>query len=396
VSDSKQIKYGEYSNTNEVKLVRGGKPYFTLLEQLIDNAKYSIHLQVYIFIEDTTGNVIAEALIRAAQRGVKVYFIIDGYASARISDHLYTRFSNAGLHYRRFEPFFKNRYFYFGRRMHQKVFVADACHALVAGINICDRYNDMPHSPAWFDMALYVHGETAYELERVCVAIWNRSYANDIQSEQTLRGEYKNYVGQIENNVSVRVRINDWVKMKNDIWKSYFNMFNHATESIVIVCSYFVPGWVYRKAIVKAVKRGVKVKVVLAGRSDVMLAKYAERYLYRWMFRNNIEVYEYDKNILHAKLAIQDSKWMTVGSYNVNDLSASASIELNLDVRNRPFAEEAEALIEKIIQEDCHKITSETYNTFSGAYRWVLHLCAFYITKMVLFLVTFYYKREQD
>jgi cardiolipin synthase len=280
--------------------------------------------------------------------------------------------------------------------MHQKVFVADACHALVAGINICDRYNDMPGQPAWFDMALYVHGETAFELEQVCVNIWNKSYAHIAKAGQTSVTDYKNYVGEVKNPVSVRIRINDWVKMKNEIWKSYFHMFNHAAESIVIVCSYFVPGWTYRKAIAKAVKRGVRVKVVLAGRSDVLLAKYAERYLYRWMFRNKVEVYEYEKSILHAKLAVQDSKWMTVGSYNVNDLSASASIELNLDVRNKPFAEEAEALIEKIIREDCKKVTSENYDTLSGAYRWVLHLCAYYIVKLMLIGVTFYYKRERD
>lgn len=390
-----EILFGEYSQVNDVQLVRSGKEYFALLKKLIDVAQDTIHLQVYIFEDDTTGREIAEALVQAAAKGVKVYVIIDGYASKKWPEEARNLFRETGICFRRFEPLLKNKYFYFGRRLHHKVFVADACHALVGGINIGDRYNDMPERNAWFDVALYVHGETSIELERVCVQLWNKSYGNRIKAVATPVDISKQRIKSVERNVSVRVRRNDWVKVKNEVWKSYFNMFNHATDSITIVCSYFMPGWKYRQAIGKATKRGVEVTVVLAGRSDIMLSKYAERYLYRWMFKHGIKVYEYDRNVLHAKMAIQDDKWLTIGSYNVNEISASASIELNLDVRNRPFAKSVQGLTDHIIAEDCREITKETYNTFSSAFRWILHLCAYYIVKLMLLAVTFYYKKER-
>ncbi|MBS1773731.1 MAG: phospholipase [Bacteroidetes bacterium] len=390
------MAFGEYSHVNDVKLVRSGAEYFSLLKKLIDEAKDTIHLQVYILENDVTGDEIAHALIQAAARGVKVYVIIDGYASKKWPEEIRNLFSKTGVHFRRFEPLLANRYFYFGRRLHHKVFVADACKALVGGINIGDRYNDMPEQKAWFDVALYVDGETAIELEQVCVQLWNNWYGSQTKAELTPFETCNRRISGVEPGVSVRVRRNDWVKIKNEVWKSYFNMFNHADEYIIIVCSYFMPGWKYRQAMSKAVKRGVKIRVVLAGRSDVMLSKYAERYLYRWMFKNNVAIYEYYQNVLHAKMAVQDDKWVTIGSYNVNEISASASIELNLDVRNRPFAKTVRGLAETIIMNDCKEVTQETYNTFSSAFRWVLHLCAYYIVKFMLFAVTFYYKKERD
>jgi cardiolipin synthase A/B len=105
----------------------------------------------------------------------------------------------------------------------------------------------------------------------------------------------------------------------------------------------------------------VKVKVILTGNADVYLIKYAERYIYQWMFRNGIEVYEYTKNVLHGKIAVCDGQWMTVGSFNVNNLSAFASIELNLEVNNLEFARHVEQRLEHIIAHDCVRITKENF-----------------------------------
>ncbi len=395
--DEGSRKQKGYTTHNKVRLVRGGAEYFTLLEQLIDEARYSIHLQVYIFTEDITGNTIAEALIRAAERKVKVYFIIDGYASPKISDELYVRFEQAGVRFRRFEPLFKNRYFYFGRRLHHKVFVSDGCNAMVAGINISDRYNDLPGQPAWFDVALFVHGDAAHELEAICVEIWNKAYSIIAKAELTSKAHFKERVdiAEHENRASVRVRRNDWVKMKNDVYKSYLHLFNDATQHITIVCSYFLPNKKYRNAMQRALKRGVKIRVVLAGRSDIALAKYAERYLYTWMFNNNIQVYEYEKSVLHAKIATHDGKWMTVGSYNVNDISALASIELNLDVRNKTFVKQTEHTIDKVIANDCIAVNGERYN-HAGIIRRFLYFCSYQAVKTMLRAVTSYYTKERN
>jgi cardiolipin synthase len=146
---------------------------------------------------------------------------------------------------------------------------------------------------------------------------------------------------------------------------------------------------------VRAIKRGVNVKVIGAGSSDVMLAKYAERWLYDWLLRNGVELYEYKENILHGKLAVCDDKWMTIGSYNINDISAYASVELNLDVYNPEFTKQARMQLELIIAGGCIRITPEYHvrakNIVKQFVRWV----SYQFIRTVFQLFTFYFKRQR-
>ncbi|AXY75692.1 hypothetical protein D3H65_17655 [Paraflavitalea soli] len=164
-----------YTNHNTAKLVRGGKEYFTLLLSLIHKAQHTIHLQVYIYDEDETGLEVAEALIAAAQRGVAVYLLADGYASQDLSGSFTNRLEKEGVRFRFFQPVLKSDHFYFGRRLHHKILVVDARYSLVGGINISNKYNDGFGGPAWLDWALYAEGEIAPELVRVCLELWTRS-----------------------------------------------------------------------------------------------------------------------------------------------------------------------------------------------------------------------------
>jgi cardiolipin synthase len=100
----------------------------------------------------------------------------------------------------------------------------------------------------------------------------------------------------------------------------------------------FFTGRTFRKKISRAVKRGVAVKVILAGTSDIKVAKHAERFLYDWLLKNNVEIYEYQETVLHAKVATYDGHFTTIGSYNVNNISAYASLELNMEIRDNEFA----------------------------------------------------------
>ncbi|MES1217809.1 MAG: phospholipase D-like domain-containing protein, partial [Bacteroidota bacterium] len=154
------ISHG-YTSINRVSLIRGGKEYFDTLVRLINTAKESIHIQSYIFDDDTTGSMIADALKKACERKVEVYVLADGYASQVMSKSFIKDLKKAGIHFRFFEPFFKSTHFYFGRRMHHKISVFDARYALVGGVNIADRYNDLQGKPAWLDFAIYAEGEIA-------------------------------------------------------------------------------------------------------------------------------------------------------------------------------------------------------------------------------------------
>ena len=147
----------------------------------------------------------------------------------------------------------------------------------------------------------------------------------------------------------VRMRREDWVRRKSQVSRTYIEMLRNAKSDITILCSYFLPDKPLRQLMRNASKRGVKIKIITAARSDIMTAKYAERWLYDWLLRNKIVLYEYQKNILHGKIAVCDTAWVTAGSYNINNLSARASIELNLDIKNAGFAKEVKQHLKKLL-----------------------------------------------
>lgn len=380
-----------YSAHNNVKLIRGGHAYFSLLLQLIEEARQSIHFQTYIFDADETGKMVGAALQKAAQRGVKVYLLLDGYASQHLPKEFIQQLKNSGVEFRWFQPIFRSRFFYFGRRLHHKLIVTDALNSLVGGVNISNRYNDMPGEKAWLDWALHSKGEVSAELFNVCVDVWNKSGWGK-KKTQVLNETATAKLHTDE--CLVRVRRNDWVRRKNQISRTYMEMFRKAESHIIIMSSYFLPGSVFRRKMVRAVKRGVVVKVIAAGPSDVAVAKQAERYLYRWMFKNNIELYEYTPSVLHGKLSTCDSSFVTVGSYNVNNISAYASIELNMDVQNKTFATEVEQVLEEIIATDCERITEKEFELHNSFLKRVWQKTCFEMVRFVFFLFTFYFKQK--
>jgi cardiolipin synthase A/B len=382
-----------YTANNIVQLVRGGKEFFRLLEEMINNARHTFHLQTYIYDGDETGTAVAEAMKQAVKRGVKVYLLVDAYASQALSKEFITDLESAGVQFRRFSPILKSKHFYFGRRLHHKIAVADAAYSLIGGINISNKYNDMEEVPAWLDWAVHSQGEVSAQLHRICVRVWNRSdwrnsprrIRDDIPKPELPKDECE-----------VRVRVNDWVRGRNQISRSYLEMLRNAKDHVMIMSSYFLPGRTIQRNMVAAVRRGVKVKLIIAGRSDVEIAKQAERWMYAWLFRHGIEVYEYTKNVLHAKISTYDSKWVTVGSYNLNNISAFASIELNLDINNKDFAQKAEQALQKIIDEDCEKVVKDEFakknHLLMQFWQWI----CYQFIQVAFFIFTFYFTKQKD
>jgi len=380
-----------YTLHNKIRLVHGGSDYFSTLIQLIDKAATVIHLQTYIYEGDETGRMVSAALVRAAQRKVQVYILLDGYASQELSKDIIKEWKEAGIRFRWFWPLLKTRNFYFGRRMHHKVVAIDAVYGLAGGVNISDRYNDIGGQKAWLDRALFVEGEAALKLHIICRDMWTKAY-------------YKKDGGRKEKfpwlpgatpaeECMVRVRRNDWVQGKSQISKSYLEMFRNAHSHITILSSYFLPGSIFRRQMALAARRGVKIKIIVGNISDVKTSRLAEQYMYRWLFRNKIEVYEYLDTVLHGKLAVYDGQWMTNGSYNVNKISAYASVELNMDVRNAEFAEKVEKELDEIITKHCVRITEENFH--HSAFTQFLQWLAFQTIRLIFFLFTFYFRQEK-
>jgi cardiolipin synthase len=186
---------------------------------------------------------------------------------------------------------------------------------------------------------------------------------------------------------------NDWVFRRTDVSASYRDMFTKAQRHATIMSSYFWPPSRLLRRIEVAARSGVAVTVILAGHADVPLAKYAERYLYRRLFRAGIAVYEYQPGVLHAKIAFRDDEWATVGSYNVNNISAFASIELNLDVEDTTIATQLRAAVELIKTRDCRRVIPEEYQLSSNPLRMFLYYCAYLLVHFIFYMFTFWFRQ---
>jgi cardiolipin synthase len=387
----RKIRSG-YSTPNRIKLVRGGKPYFDQILEMINQAREIIQLQVYIYDNDETGEQVTQALMAAAKRNVQVYLMADGYASQGLSKIFVRETEEAGIHFRFFEPLFRSRKSYFGRRLHHKVIITDNRYGMVGGVNISNHYNDRPDQPGWLDFALYMEGEVVKDLCRVCQKIWNGylpAKSVSLCHENGIQFDIKP-----DENCALRVRRNDWVTKKNQVSRSYLEMFRQANDHIIMMSGYFLPGPIIRRNMKGAAGRGVKIKLILAGISDVMVAKYAERYMYNWLFRNNIEIYEYKPCVLHGKVATFDNQWATIGSYNVNIISAYASIELNIDVNNPDFAGMLNEIMTKIIEKDCVRITKESFIKHNGILNKIWEYVCYWFVRILFYLFTINFKQR--
>jgi cardiolipin synthase len=274
--------------------------------------------------------------------------------------------------------------------MHHKVLVVDGHYGLVGGINISNRYNDIDDDPAWLDWALYLEGPAAGALFKVCIDVWARP--GQMALKRSLRHELPPVPPP--GSSQLRIRRNDWVKRKHQISRSYIDMLKRATSTVIIMSGYFLPGTIIRHHLSRAAKRGIEIKVMVAGKSDVPLAKHAERYMYRWLLKRNIRLYEYNGSVLHGKMATRDKKWVTIGSYNVNDISAYASVELNVDVNNAEFATLVHQQLESIIEKDCVLVTEEDYNKRYNIFQRFIQYCSYWLVRIIFYLFTFYFKQR--
>lgn len=383
-----------FTSQNEVRLVKSGDDFFDLMEQLILQAREQIHLQTYIFAEDETGARIAKALCDAALRNVQVNLVVDRYASQDLSSTFITNMKEAGVRFRWFTTMLKGKHFYLGRRLHHKVLVVDGEHGLVGGINISNHYNNTVEAAAWLDYAIYVRGESVQALVEVCEQrnILKRNPFSR-KKDSIPRPEKK---WSMESNTQVGVRVNDWVRLKKGITTSYLQMLNNAKSHVIIMSPYFIPGYNFMRALIRASNRGVKIELILTGTSDVFLAKMSERYIYTRLFKRNIAIYEYQKKVLHGKISTCDNEWVTAGSYNINNISAYASIELNLEIKDANFSTIVTQELTGIIKNDCILITETSYKAHTNFITRISYFISYTTFRLTLYLFTFYFKQHRE
>ncbi|HAP01418.1 MAG TPA: phospholipase [Bacteroidetes bacterium] len=352
----KNFSNKKYLHTS-AQLVRSGEEYFNTLAKLIEESRHEILFHTYILENDETGKKILHHLTQAVNRGVQVSVLLDAFGSGNLDKNFFRELSLSGIRVRRFEPFFNGNKFHIGRRLHHKVFVADEECALVSGINISNRYHGIGEKE-WLDFAVMVRGNICHQLASICRSIEDKNFFRRNRKVNLLPA--KNYKNLME--VLARVRQTDWVRGKNQIRTSYRKGIRSSEHTVFIIASYFIPGVSLRRALYAASKRGVQIKILLAEKSDVPFAKGATEYLYDWMLRSNIRVFEYQPSVVHAKVMAIDNEWMTIGSYNLNNLSEYSSIELNIDIASESFTRQFTAEVEKIISTDCIEITLNEFS----------------------------------
>jgi cardiolipin synthase A/B len=370
----------DYKGGHSVELLRSGKQYFATCQKEIEKAKHYIHFQTYIVDDDETGRRFVNSLIKAAKRGVKVYFLLDAYGGNSFSKTLTNEVEEAGILFRKFSPGFITRDFQFSLRLHHKVLLVDGEVAIIGGMNVANRYHGTPGMKEWLDFALLIRGPECAHVLFILKKLWNKAFI----SRRERSREMVHFPVRYEDNVKIKVLQNNWYRNKIEILKSYRSAMKHSKDRMIIMASYFLPGRNERKLLRNASRRGVDIKIVLTAESDAHMFKRATNFLYDFILRNNIRIYEYLPSNLHAKVATIDGNWSTIGSYNLNHLSDYGSVEMNADILNPKFTREFEAILLRIIEKDCRQIY---FNEYTRRKTWISRLADWLSYQMIRILM---------
>lgn len=354
-----------YRGGHQVELLRSGEQFFAAVEKIIDEAERYIHFQAYLIDEDETGIRIFTALKRAAQRGVRTYLLLDAYGTKYLSKELVDSIDNSGILFRFFSPTFVTNGFQLSLRLHSKVVMADGEVAIIGGMNFADRYHGTASKKEWLDFAVAVRGPECVQILSILKKIWNKTF---IPREERAT-EVIHSAASYSEDIRLRVLQNNWYRNKIEILKSYRSAIRHAQDRVLIFASYFLPGRNERRLLRNARMRGVDITIVLAAESDAPMFDRATHFLYDFILKNKIRIFEYLPSNLHSKVAVVDGLWSTVGSYNINHVSDYGSIEINVGILDEKFASGFEEILRTIIKNDCREITFEEYNKRRTWYR---------------------------
>jgi cardiolipin synthase len=346
-----------YKNGHQVKLLQSGEEFFAAVEGIIDGAVRYIHFQCYILDEDDTGRRMADALIRAARRGVRTYLLLDAFGTKYLSDEFVKKIEGSGILFRFFSPTFITKGYQLSLRLHSKVVVVDGEVAIVGGMNFANRYHGTGTKKEWLDFAVMIRGPELIHLLDIVKYLWNKAFI----SKHERATEYLQSPQSFPDNISVKILENNWSRNKIEILKGYRTIFRQSRKKIILFASYFLPGRNERKLMRLASMRGVDITIVLSAESDAPVFERATQFLYDFILRNNIKIYEYLPSNLHAKVAVVDGKWCTVGSYNLNHLSDYGSVEINAAILDDVFTMDFESRLLGIIKNDCREVTPEIY-----------------------------------
>ena len=359
---------------NRVTLLKSGGEYFPALIGAIDRAVREVWLETYIYADDEAGRNVTEALMRAARRGVLVRVLVDGwgarhYLTAAIERDLAT--SGVALLVYRPEvapwQFRSHRL----RRLHRKLCHVDGRVAFVGGINVIDDMNTPGHKPPRVDFAVRVEGPVLVPIVRTMQRVWAvNELVQTGRSEVPLFPSPRRAVragGQ-----TAKFVIRDNLRHRHDIETAYLAAIRTAKAEIVIANSYFFPGIRFRRALISAAQRGVVVTLLLQKRVEYVLLHYASRALYGQLLAAGVRIHEYGQSFLHAKVAVVDDSWATVGSSNIDPYSLLMAREANIVVRDPYFAGQLGGELKRMIDHGARAVLRQDWERRPRLYKGVI------------------------
>ena len=350
---------------NQITLLQNGEAYFPAIEAALDRAVHEIYLESYIFANDNTGRRIAEALRRAAFRGVKTHVLIDGFGSNSLPKTMVDYLVTAGVMVLKFRPkispwTLRRRRL---RRLHRKIVVVDQEIAFVGGINIVDDM-DMPgQTSPRYDYAVSVEGPLVKKIHDSSRRVWSRVAWTRLRPGWG-RDNYRQAPStEPRGRMRSAFLVRDNIRHRRDIEDAYLQAIEQAQFEIILANAYFLPGLNFRHALLDAAGRGVRVILLLQGRVEYRLLHYASHALYGSFLDAGMEIYEYHKSLMHAKVAVIDEHWATVGSSNLDPFSLLLALEANVVVDDQNFAKKLKHSLEQAIKMGARRIFENSWRT---------------------------------
>jgi len=338
-----------YVEGNGLTLLRNGEQYFPALVAAIDGARREVFVESYIYADDQTGSLVADALARAAARGASVHLLVDGFGSRGFAPRFRQILAGAGAQVLIYRPNIspwtlrRDRL----RRMHRKLACVDGRVAFVGGINIVDDYDGPDPAPPRADFAVRIEGPLAAAVRAEAAGLWARVAG---RTGRAPPAQAPAPLGPAPDGYRAALVVRDSVRHRRDIERVYLALIEAAREEVVIANAYFFPGRRFRQTLLRAARRGVRVALLLQGRVEYVLQHYASRALYGALLDAGIEIHEYRRGFLHAKVAVFDGCRASVGSSNIDPFSLLLAREANVFVDDARFASGLRASLEEAMR----------------------------------------------
>lgn len=329
---------------NSVELFHGGKQFFDALFAAIRAAEQTILLEYYLIHDDHIGAKLVRELAAAVQRGVAVKLIYDYIGCLDTQAAYFKNLTRKGIRLLPFNvPSFKRGIYWFDKRDHRKMTIIDGELAFLGGFNIGDEYAGCAADKQSFrDLGFSIRGDAVCELETIFHATWN---GEDAETAPRPALEHLQRPGGKRGDAAVNIISGGPRQRRSYIHEAFQVNIASAAEEILIATPYFVPGPRIIRSLLRAVRRGVRVRLLLPARSDVPLVLLLGRSSYATLLRGGVEIFELEREILHAKVMLIDAERTIIGSANLDQRSFHRNFEINCLVDNVDFGGQIRSLL---------------------------------------------------